>query len=138
VDRSRDDGLAPVAGEERRILWSSDVAGKWDCFGQGWRDFTGRTLGQELDDGWLGGVHPEDIVMFLPVYLDAFRRRVPFERDIRLLHRDGTWHRIQVHGSPSFDAAGTFMGFAGYCVVNDGCRVPVPSSSCEGPFRCSP
>lgn len=129
---SRDDGRARVAGEERRIFWSSGVNGKWDCFSQGWCNFTGRTLGQELDDGWLEGVHPEDIVRFLPVYLDAFRRRVPFEMGLRLLHRDGTWHRIQVLGSPSFDAAGTFLGFAGSCAVNDGCWVPVPSSSGEG------
>jgi PAS domain S-box-containing protein len=120
------------------MSWSTDVAGKWERFSRGWCDFTGRTLCQELDDGWLEGVHPEDIVRFLPVYLDAFRRRVPFETGVRLLHRDGTWHRIQIHGSPSFDAAGTFMGFAGYCAVNEGFPVTVPSSSGEGPSRCSP
>jgi PAS domain S-box-containing protein len=106
------------------ILWSTDAGGKWDHFSQGWLDFTGRTLGQERDDGWLEGVHPEDIVMFLPVYLDAFGRRVPFEVEVRLLHRDGTWRRVQVQGSPSFDAAGVFLGFAGHCVVNDGSPLP--------------
>jgi PAS domain S-box-containing protein len=120
------------SGPETGVRWSAGEDGKWDYFSQGWLDFTGRTRGQELDDGWLEGVHPEDIVMFLPVYLDAFRRRVPFEVKLRLLRHDGAWQPIQVHGSPSFDAAGTFLGFAGYCAVSDGCRAPVLPSSGKG------
>jgi PAS domain S-box-containing protein len=120
------------------MTWTSDLAGKWDCFSRGWCDFTGRALGQERDDGWLEGMHPEDIVTFLPVYLDAFRRRVPFAMGVRLLHRDGTWRPIQILGSPAFDEAGAFRGFAGTCTVNDGFQVSVTPSSGEGSSRCSP
>jgi hypothetical protein len=76
-------------------------------------------------------LHPEDIVMFLPVYLEAFRRRVPFDVKLRLIRHDGVWQPIQVRGSPSFDASGTFLGFAGYCAVSDVCLTPVLPSSGE-------
>jgi hypothetical protein len=76
-------------------------------------------------------MHPEDIVKFLPIYLDAFRRRLPFEIRARLLHRDGTWRWVRMHGAPSFAAAGTFEGFSGSCAVLAGDGAGVPASSGE-------
>jgi PAS domain S-box-containing protein len=115
------------------MTWSTDTSGRWNQFSQGWLDFTGRTIHQEINDGWLEGMHPEDIVTCLPIYLDAFRRGAPFEMEVRLLHRDGSWHWVRVHGAPSFDGAGTFLGFAGSCGGNGARREAAPSSSGDGP-----
>ena len=42
------------------LLWVADEQGAGVYFNQGWLDYTGRTLEQELGDGWAEGVHPDD------------------------------------------------------------------------------
>ncbi len=42
------------------LLWMSGPDKLGQFFNQGWLNFTGRTLEQELGDGWIEGVHPDD------------------------------------------------------------------------------
>ncbi|RPH34957.1 PAS domain S-box protein, partial [bacterium] len=43
------------------MIWQCGPDRRCDYFNQGWLEFTGRSIEQELGGGWAGGVHAEDI-----------------------------------------------------------------------------
>ena len=98
------------------LIWTSGLDKKCDSFNQAWLKFTGRTLSQELGDGWVEGVHPEDVARCFETYSTAFDRRERFSMDYRLRRHDGEYRWIQDDGSPRFDDEGTFLGYIGHCL----------------------
>ena len=98
------------------MIWRSGLDAKCDYFNEPWLAFTGRTLAQELGDGWAEGVHPEDFDRCVPHYLDHFRHRQPFEMEYRLRRHDGMYRWIFDRGVPFANETGAFAGFIGSCV----------------------
>jgi PAS domain S-box-containing protein len=86
-----------------------------DFFNQGWLKFTGRTLEQEIGNGWAEGIHPEDFARSMQTYMEAFVARRPFAMDYRLRRHDGEYRWIFDQGAPRFDG-NRFVGFIGSCV----------------------
>lgn len=101
------------------MIWRAALDTKCDYFNDTWLAFTGRTLEQELGDGWAEGVHPEDLERCVAYYLDHFGRREPFEMEYRLRRHDGEYRWIFDRGVPYTDDSGSFAGFIGSCVDVD-------------------
>jgi PAS domain S-box-containing protein len=97
------------------MIWSSGPDKRCDWFNESWLTFTGRTLEQELGDGWLEGVHPQDRERAFDVYARAFDARQPFSTEYRLRHRDGTYRRVLDEGVPR-TVDGRFYGYIGSAV----------------------
>ncbi len=97
------------------LIWRSDRTARCDYFNRTWLAFTGRTLEQELHDGWTSGVHPDDLKRCLQTYHDAFQARRAFTMEYRLRHVEGSFRWIVDHGSPLYDEAGRFSGYIGSC-----------------------
>jgi PAS domain S-box-containing protein len=98
------------------LVWRAGVDAKCDYFNETWLAFTGRTLQQEVGDGWAEGVHPDDFERCVAHYLDHFQRRQPFEMEYRLRRHDGAYRWIFDRGVPYTDDAGAFAGYIGSCV----------------------
>jgi len=96
-------------------VWRADVNAKCDYFNKDWLSFTGRTLEQELGDGWTWGVHPDDLDRCVKIYLDHFKAREPFEMEYRLRYHDGTYRWLIDSGKPLYSAGGIFIGYIGSC-----------------------
>ena len=96
-------------------VWRAGTDAMCNYFNQAWLDFTGRSLEQELGNGWTEGVHPEDLDACMDSYLTAFRAREPFVIEFRLRYHDGSHHWLADHGKPFFDLHGTFAGYIGSC-----------------------
>lgn len=96
-------------------IWRSGPDAKCNFFNKTWLDFTGRTMEQEMGDGWAEGVHRDDFDNCLKTYVDAFKKQEPFEMEYRLKHKDGTYHWILDSGSPFHDENGVFLGYIGSC-----------------------
>lgn len=104
------------------MTWRAGLDARCDYFNAKWLAFTGRTLEQELGDGWAEGVHPEDLGRCVGHYLDHFRRREAFEMEYRLRRHDGEYRWIFDRGVPFADESGEFAGFIGSCVDVDNRR----------------
>jgi len=96
-------------------IWRSDTSAKCDYFNKEWLAFTGRTLEQEMGDGWAEGVHPDDLDRCVKIYLDAFNVREPFEMEYRLRYHDNSYHWLLDCGKPFYDLEGIFAGYIGSC-----------------------
>ncbi|MFA4850167.1 MAG: MASE3 domain-containing protein [Methanoregula sp.] len=103
-------------------IWRADIHAKCDYFNKDWLEFTGRTLAQELGDGWAEGVHKDDLDRCLKIYLDNFNARTPFEMEYRLRFHDGTYHWLADSGKPFYSSSGEFTGFIGSCYDIQGRR----------------
>jgi two-component system, LuxR family, sensor kinase FixL len=98
------------------MIWQSDTTRLCTYFNKRWLDFTGRTLEQEVGNGWSEGVHPDDFERCLDVYVSSFDARKDFTMEYRLRRRDGSYRWILDTGVPQEDIDGTFLGYAGSCV----------------------
>jgi PAS domain S-box-containing protein len=105
-----------LADSGEALIWTSGIDKKCNYFNKNWMNFTGRSLEQELGDGWVEGVHPDDLNLCLDIYVTAFDKREKFRMDYRLRHNDGTYHWIQDEGAPRFDKEGKFIGYMGHCI----------------------
>jgi PAS domain S-box-containing protein len=95
------------------LVWQSGPDNLCTYFNKGWLEFTGRTMEQELGNGWTEGVHPNDFQRCLNSYVSAFDRREPFLIEYRLRHRSGEYRWILDRGVPHFSSNGTFLGYIG-------------------------
>jgi len=98
------------------LLWQSGTDTLCYYFNKPWLDFTGRTLEQEIGNGWAEGVHPDDFQGCLDVYLNSFNARKSFKMEYRLRNAKGEYRWIVDNGAPRFAHDGTFLGYIGSCV----------------------
>ncbi len=104
-----------LANAGKALIWTSGPDMLCDYFNDTWLKFTGRTMEQELGNGWAEGVHPDDYSRCLEFYVEKFNRREAFEIEYRLRHADGSYRWIMDLGNPRYDSEGTFLGYIGHC-----------------------
>lgn len=97
------------------MVWMSGADKFCNYFNQSWLDFTGRTLEQEMGNGWAEGVHPDDFQRCLETYVTAFDTRQPFKMEYRLRRFDGKYRWILDIGTPRLTLEGEFFGYIGSC-----------------------
>ncbi|MGK2952393.1 MAG: EAL domain-containing protein, partial [Thiobacillus sp.] len=105
-----------LADSGQALVWTSGLDGQCDYFNEPWLRFVGRTLEQELGEGWVEGVHPDDRACCLETYREAFGRCEPFALEYRLRHASGEYRWILDQGSPRFGTQGQFLGYIGHCM----------------------
>jgi len=133
--RESEERFRLVANTAPVMIWMSGVDKLCTYFNHGWLEFTGRSLGAEMGNGWAEGIHPEDLAICLETYTNAFDRREPFRMEYRLRRHDGEYRWILDHGVPRFNADGSFAGYIGACVdINEGKRLEKAMQESEARF----
>ena len=98
------------------MIWMSGTDKLCYYFNKVWLDFVGRTLEQEVGNGWAENVHPDDFDRCLQVYVSNFDGQRPFEMEYRLRHHSGQYRWILDRGVPRYKPDGTFEGYVGGCL----------------------
>ncbi len=108
--------LDTVANASPVLFWSAGLDRGCDWFNRRWLEFTGRSLDEQVGDGWTRGVHPDDLEMCFRVYTASFYERRAFSTEFRLRRADGKYRWMLERGMPRYDADGEFLGYIGSCV----------------------
>jgi PAS domain S-box-containing protein len=118
--RESEERFRTMADSAPIMMWMAGVDKLCTDVNTGWLKFTGRSLEEELGNGWTDSVHPDDLQLCSNTYIEAFDERLPFTMEYRLRRYDGEYHWITDSGSPRFLADGTFAGYIGCCLdIND-------------------
>jgi len=105
-----------VADAAPVLIWMAGVDKLCTFFNKPWLEFTGRTIQQEMGNGWAEGVHPDELQKYLEVYTQAFDARQPFVMQYRLRRNDGEYRWVSDQGVARHTAQGGFAGYIGSCV----------------------
>ena len=111
-----DDRFRELVDQSPFMLWSSGRDGLCTFFNRPWLEFRGRTMAQEMGNGWLEGVHPDDRQRCVDTYRRAFDAHQSFEMEYRLQRADGQYCWIRDAGTVQFEKDGEFRGYLGSCV----------------------
>jgi len=113
--RESEERFRNMANAAPVLIWISGSDKLCHWFNQVWLDFTGRTMEQEVGNGWAGGVHPDDLDRCLETYVTAFDNRQPFSMEYRLRAANGQYRWLIDNGAPTFIEK-TFTGYIGSCI----------------------
>jgi len=98
------------------LIWRAGTDTRCNYFNKTWLEFTGRSLAEEVGNGWTKGIHADDFDRCVRTYLEHFAVRTPFEMEYRLRRHDGEYRWIIDAGRPIYDPDGEFAGYIGSCL----------------------
>jgi PAS domain S-box-containing protein len=114
--RESEERFRIVADTAPVMIWMSGKDTLLNFLNRAWLDFTGRTMEQELGNGWLQKVHQDDLRHCLSTYMLSFGDRKRFSMEYRFLRADGEYRWVCNTGIPRFTPLGDFDGYIGSCV----------------------
>jgi len=114
--RESEESFRLMANSAPVLIWMSGTDRLRTWFNEQWLRFVGRTMAQELGDGWTENVHPQDLDRCLHTLTTHFDARKPFSIEHRLRRYDGQWRWILVNGAPRHDSHKNFAGYIGSCI----------------------
>lgn len=98
------------------MIWMSCTDGLCNFFNKLWLDFRGRTMEQELGDGWMQGIHPLDFDASTEAFEKSVKVFEAFRLEFRLRRFDGEFRWLLGTGVPRFDKRGQCCGYIGSCI----------------------
>ena len=98
------------------LMWMTDEDKLCTYVNKAWLEFTGRSVEQELGNGWTEGIHPDDRENTVQTNRKAFDTRERFVTQYRLKRHDGEYRWITDQGIPRYGPHGKFRGYVGACV----------------------
>jgi len=98
------------------MIWSAGPDKLCDYFNRSWLDYRGRTLDQEVGEGWFDGVHPEDLEGCLKARHSKLDRQQSLQIEYRLRRHDNVYRWVLDTAASWFWPPGVFRGYVGSCI----------------------
>jgi len=111
--RESEERFRNMADSAPVLIWLSGPDKVLTFFNKTWLDFVGRKVEQELNNGWVQGVHPDDVDQCFASYCAAFDAHERFHIECRLRRADGEYRWMLCSGVPRYAADGSFAGYIG-------------------------
>jgi formate hydrogenlyase transcriptional activator len=114
--RGSEERFRTMADTAPVMIWVSGTDKLCTFFNKVWLEFTGRTMQQEMGEGWAEGLHPDDFDRCMAIYSESFDARCSFKIEYQLRRADGEYRWILDEGVPHFMSDGTFAGYIGSAI----------------------
>jgi PAS domain S-box-containing protein len=101
------------------MIWMSGNDKFNDYFNRAWLEYRGNTQEEERNEGWLKGVHPDDVQKCIDTYNKALLDQKGFYTEYRLMRHDGQYRWIADNCVPRFSPNNHFAGFISACMDID-------------------
>jgi len=95
------------------LVFTTDAQGRCDFVNEQWLHYTGCEAAQQLGDGWLQQVHPQDQLRTITAWQEAVAHGQPFEQEFRLRGRDGQYRWFDTHALPQRGPDGQVLRWFG-------------------------
>jgi len=98
--RKSEERFRSLALATSQIVWWTDAAGHVTEDMPSWREYTGMSLEQILQDGWSNSLHPDDRARVLAHWNLCVANKSLYEIDYRIRRADGVYRLFSVRGIP--------------------------------------
>lgn len=95
------------------MIWVTDAAGASTYLNPRWCEFTGTELAENLGQGWLERLHPDDRQRAQAQFSAANTAQSSLLLEYRLRRWDGDYRWVLDTAEPRFDGEGAFQGYVG-------------------------
>ena len=95
-----------LADSGSALIWTTDQAMQYNYVNRPWLAFTGRRQEDELGEGWLAGVHPDDAETCRVAFVQARESREDFRQVFRLRRHAGDYRWLMAEGRPRYNSRG--------------------------------
>jgi PAS domain S-box-containing protein len=116
VLRESEERFRNMADTAPVMIWVCGPDKLFTFFNKGWLAFTGKTMEQELGNGWAKDVHPDDLRRCLDTFSASFDSHGSFRMEYRLRRADGEYRLVLDIGVPRFGPDGVLAGYIGSCI----------------------
>src|SRR6185369_15151176 len=93
-EKESEERFRGVADTAPVMIWVAAPDKSCTYVNKPWIDFKGTTLEKELGNGWLEGIHPDDVESCREAFSSSVDARRKFETEYRLLRHDGEYRWI--------------------------------------------
>jgi PAS domain S-box-containing protein len=100
-----------VANSTPALIACNDADGSCGFVNDSWLEFTGRSIKDELGDGWQQTMHDLHRQSVLNLYWQGFQTRQPFAMEVPMRRHDGVFRWMQGTGTPRILNDRTLAGF---------------------------
>jgi PAS domain S-box-containing protein len=111
--RESEERFRLMANSAPVMIWVSGTDKRCTWFNIKWLEFVGRSMEQEIGNGWVDSLHPDDRNRATQTYVESFDAREPFSMEYRLRRADGEYRWMFDDGVPRHQADGEFLGYIG-------------------------
>ncbi|MDQ4043874.1 MAG: PAS domain S-box protein, partial [Chloroflexota bacterium] len=111
--REREEHFRTLTSLVPALLWQADPSGREISLNQHWLEYTGQTLEETQDGGWLAVIHPDDRETTRRVFAEAHAMQRPLEIEPRVRRHDGVYRWFLIRQLPLHDAEGRIVRWFG-------------------------
>jgi PAS domain S-box-containing protein len=107
--------LRGLAESMPQMVWMATPDGRSVYLNQRWTDYTGLSLKECQNDGWLRAFHPQDAQLAYSAWQEATSAKKDYSLESRLRGLDGDYRWMLVRGVPFRDTTGQVTKWIGTC-----------------------